>query len=242
MFKLVDTVQTKVSDLDLCKALIEVWFEQYKVVPSKSSIGIIVSQKKLETGDKYIWNFNIGNSKVGQDIPGQEIKYMMLKGVWEIENGKRVVYEPPNRQTWFRAFDSLTDGVRHHFDLLKNKRYKTAWEAVEKGDVVLFATRLKAAGYFTAPVQDYVNGMLAIYKNYDKSGNYEKALSEFQKSQEPPPLNPPIEITPQEPEMGELTPIEEPKVEPPKEPENKNGFMSVLFNFFTDFLKWFQRK
>lgn len=179
MFKLVATVQTAYSQFELCKALIQAWYNEYKALPSKQSVGIIISQNLIETGGKYFWNNNWGNVKVGNDDPNQVIEYMMLKNVWEISNGVKVMYQPPARQTWFRAFATLDEGVRFQFNLLQNGRYHQAWYAIEQGNLVAFAHELKIAGYYTAPEQDYINGMTTHYNNYNNSGNYEKALAEF---------------------------------------------------------------
>lgn len=182
MFNLVPTVQTTYSQLELCKGLIKVWYSEFNTVPSKASVGVILAQNAIETGGKYFWNNNLGNVKVGQDDPNNIIDYCMLRNVWEIENGKKVVYQPPARQTWFRSFPTLEDGIKFHLQLLRNNRYKVAWPAVESGDVALFARLLRQQGYYTASEKDYINGMMVHFNSYKTSGNYERAIAEFKQS------------------------------------------------------------
>lgn len=247
MLQLVPTVRTSFSDLQLCSALIKAWYDEYKSLPSKESIGVLVSQKKIETGSNYCWGWNIGNSKVGNDEPGKIIKYQMLRGTWEIINGKKVIFEPPHRATWFMAFDTLAEGIRHHFDLLKNKRYKIAWAAVEKGDVPLFAHLLRQQGYYTAPEKDYINGMMAHYSLYKNSGNYEKALATFiPTAVESPPLQPWVELDLTPPPMGELIVMkdaEDAKNIPQEDIESKgNAIARAIKNFTGTIALWLKPK
>lgn len=102
----------------------------------------------------------------------------MLANTWEIINGKKVVFQPPHPATWFRAFDNLDEGVTHHLDLLRNKRYKIAWSAVEQGDPGEFARLLKQAGYYTAPVEAYVNLIIQHFNKFMKTDTFEKTLEE----------------------------------------------------------------
>lgn len=254
MFKLVKTVQTVYSKKDFIKGLIEGWIDLYGTIPSKESIGVIYSQNMIETGGKYFWGNNVGNSKVGADDPNKVIEYQMLKNVWEIENGKRVVYQPPHRATWFRAFPTLREGVAHHFELLKNKRYKIAWAAVEKGDPSLFAHLLKKQGYYTAPEKDYVAGMNRFFKPYMKSNDYEYALAEIENIA--PPLEPWVTIDVPPVPMGELTVlaedlglspiqqgIEEAEQIPQKEVEKMGeDLLTKLMGFLGTAAQWFKPK
>lgn len=141
--KLVPTVQTKVTTPELIKGFVDGWIKAFNTVPSKESIGVLYAQNALESGEtKFMWNYNIGNVKV-KDEPGKIVEYMMLKGTWEIINGKKIIFEPPHPATWFMAFPTLVDGIAHHFSFLKNGRYKTAWAAIEAGQPAKFAHELK---------------------------------------------------------------------------------------------------
>lgn len=177
--KLVPTVRTTYSQADLIKAFVNAWFELYGEIPKKESIGVIFAQNALETGlTKSMWCNNIGNVKyVAKSTDDESIKYCMLANTWEIINGKKVIFQPPHPATWFRAFDTLKDGVVHHFEFLKNNRYKTAWVAVENGSPAEFAHLLKVKGYYTASEADYVKAMNYYFNSYMKSKDYENAIT-----------------------------------------------------------------
>lgn len=57
----------------------------------------------------------------------------------------------------FRAFKSLADGVRKHLEELRND-FPRAWASLATGNVVTFATDLRAEGYFTDPLEHYLHG------------------------------------------------------------------------------------
>lgn len=205
----VDTVKTKYSQIELCAALIGAWHELLGDIPSKASIGVIVAQHGIETGGgNFAWNNNLGNVKA-VDIPGQTIEYMALNGVWEIINGVRVNLPASNPGSWFRSFHDLHAGAVFHLGLLKNKRYASAWPAIESGNLVGFATIIRAHGYYTAPLKDYIAGMTRFYNPYMKSTDYEHALASLNLD-EAPPLQPWVTIDPEPAPMGELTVLPEP--------------------------------
>jgi hypothetical protein len=94
MLQLVETVRTTCTTKELIKAFCQGWFNIYKSPPNKKQIAVIYAQNALETGGTtYMWNWNIGNVKA-VDISGENIKYCMLKNVWEIYNGKKIIYQP----------------------------------------------------------------------------------------------------------------------------------------------------
>lgn len=232
MFKLVDTIQTSYTQKELCKAVVEAWKELFENIPIKASVGIVLSQHSIECGDKYFWNNNWGNAKVGVDDPNKTIEYIMLKNTWEIENGKKVVYQPPSRQTWFRSFPTLKDGVKFHLQLLKTGRYASSWAAIEAGDVAMFANLLKQHGYFTAPVQNYINGMNRFFLPFMRSLDYENTLDQINTA---PPLEPWVEINPEPGPTEDLTILPEPS--PPLVINNENVFDKVK-NVFNSVLLW----
>lgn len=173
----VPTKTTSFTILEYCKAAIKVWFSIYNAFPSKQSIGVLYSQLGVETGlSKNCYCYNLGNIKA-IDIPGETIKYCALKGVWEIVNGKRVTLTPDNPGSWFRAFDTLDEGMSFYINFLRNKRYKIAWAGVEGGDTLKFATLLKQQGYYTAPVNDYAKIMQYYFTRFMKDNTFELALS-----------------------------------------------------------------
>lgn len=179
--QLVPTVKTFYEIPDMIKGFVEGWKKQFGEFPQKKSIAIIYAQWAIETGQgKSCWNNNIGNvkyspSKISSN--DDHIKYMMLSNVWEIINGKKIIYNPPHKATWFRSFDSLSDGVAFHLDVLKNKRYKSAWSAIEMGSPVDFAHLLKVANYYTAPESDYVRAIALYFNKFMKDDTFEKVIA-----------------------------------------------------------------
>lgn len=177
MLKKMETVKTTCSKSELIKGFVDGWIKQFNQIPSKESIGVLYAQNSLETGGtKYMWNWNIGNVKA-VDKPGETVEYCVLNNVWEIINGKRIILSPNDPGSWFRSFPTLADGVAHHFNFLKNNRYKNAWTAVESGNPAAFAHLLKIAGYYTASETDYIKLMNSFFNSYMKSNDYENAIS-----------------------------------------------------------------
>lgn len=185
MLVLVPTVKTPITVSGFTKAFIEAWHNIYGFYPTKNSVAVVYGQWGVETGiGVFCWGNNIGNSKAVDDKdPNTVIKYQMLANTWEIINGKRVIFQPPSPVTWFRAFDTLAGGMEHHLSLLRNKRYKIAWEAVEKGDPILFSKLLKKQGYYTAPESDYIKLISYHFNKFMQMSVFEIALGEVQKEQ-----------------------------------------------------------
>lgn len=177
--RLVPTVRTSYKGVELIKGFIDGWIKQFNEIPTRETIGVLYAQNALETGGTvYMWNNNIGNVKfVPSANPANDSgDYMMLGNVWEIVNGKKIIYQPPHQATWFRAYPTLADGVAHHYDFLKNHRYAKAWTAVVAGKPADFAHLLKLAGYYTAPEADYVRNMNAYFNKFIKDKLYEQAI------------------------------------------------------------------
>lgn len=182
--QLVPTIKTQFSHQDLVKSLILVWRKLYGEIPNKKQIGVIFAQWSIETGQgKYCWNNNIGNVKYTPSKNTSEDdnkQYMMLNNVWEIIDGKKVIYQPPHAATWFRSFPSLDEGVEFHINFLKNKRYKTAWKAVEEGDPAKFAHLLKESNYYTAPESDYIKNMNFYFNRFMKDQMFDQVILQLQ--------------------------------------------------------------
>jgi hypothetical protein len=178
---LVPTIKTSYNGTEMIEGFVKGWFKQFNTVPKKESIGVIWSQNSIETGSTTsMWNNNIGNVKFvpssnPEDDNGKQ--YMMLDNVWEIISGKKIMYQPPHQETWFRAFPTLEDGVSFHLDFLKNHRYKNAWAAIEAGDPAQFAHLLKVAKYYTAPETDYINAMNSYFKKFMKDNAFENIVA-----------------------------------------------------------------
>lgn len=178
---LVEAKKTPVTIDLFVKSLIKVWYSMFEEYPKKESIGIIVAQWQLETGSgKSCWNYNLGNIKyVKKDGEDPNIKYHMLKGTWEIIGGKKVIFDPPHPASWFLAFDTAEDGMKHHLQFLAGKRWKLAWNAVLIGSPDEFAVKLKQQGYYTAPLEDYKKLVNLYFKAFMSKDIFEKMSEEI---------------------------------------------------------------
>jgi len=184
--KLVPTVRTQYTKPQLIQGFIEGWVQIYGQLPRKESIAIIYAQNAIETGGTAaMWNNNIGNIKyVPSSEPDRDLgsEYIMLKNVWEIVNGKKVIFQPPHPATWFRSFRTLADGIAYHYDFLRNRpRYKPAWGAVEIGDPALFSHLLRKGGYYTAPEAAYTKAVVAYFDRFMKDNTFDVVVQVLQK-------------------------------------------------------------
>ena len=181
---LVPTVRTTYTLEQMIEGFIRAWYRQFKVIPKKESVGVIWAQSAIETGTTTaMWNNNIGNIKFyASSNPDNDngIEYMMLKNVWEIINGQKVIFQPPHKETWFRSFKTLEEGIAFHLNFLKNKRYKSCWSAVEAGSPAQFASLLKKLGYYSAPEADYVKAMSWHFDKFMKDPTFEKVLNSIE--------------------------------------------------------------
>lgn len=192
----VPVTRTTFTLRDYCRAAIRAWKPLCGSWPSKASAGCLWAQYALETGKgAFCWNNNIGNVKwsAGHD-------YMMLNGTWEMVAGKRVVFTPPHRATWFNAYRSLDDAMYEHLRLLKERRYATSWPAIEDGNPEEFARQLRLRGYYTASLVDYARGLRAHFDAFMRGTSFEDATADLEASMnaetlpELPVLNTPLPL------------------------------------------------
>lgn len=133
---------------------------------TREAVGVLWAQYALETGrGSSCWCNNIGNLKVTRAQAEAGTPFFMLPGTWEIERGRRVVYEPPHEQTWFRWFASLAEAMAHHLVFLA-RRYAPAWDALRAGEPTEFAEKLKAFGYFTGDVGVYAASLRHLLREF----------------------------------------------------------------------------
>lgn len=153
-----------------CGALLDAWPDA-----TQAQAGVLWAQYALETGrGAACWNNNLGNVK---HVSGDGHDYVMLPSTWEIENGRRVVYQPPDPQTWFRAYDSLGAGMVEHLAFLR-RHYASAWAAVDAGDPALFASLLRAHGYYTGSEDDYRRALVALHAEFMAVAAWRQAVDE----------------------------------------------------------------
>lgn len=119
---------------------------------SRDSLLVLLSQWCLETGGgTSCHRWNLGNAK---HVRGDGHEWTMF-GCTEVLGGRVQRFEPPDPQTWFRAFSTLDEGAADYLGLLKH-RFAVAWPAVIAGDVGAFGHALKLAHYYTADEHAYV--------------------------------------------------------------------------------------
>jgi len=178
--------RTPIAMSDFARGLLRAWRAELGDLPSKQASGVLWAQYMIETGGAACWNWNIGNVKVTPAQVAAGVDWFDLPGTWEIINGVRttLVAGDPGRR--FRAYTSLDDAMVEHLKFLRNRRYKVAWPAVEAGDVMDFARRLKAAGYFTASAEDYGGGMMWHYRRWLGSTVYENERDAIEMLQDAP--------------------------------------------------------
>lgn len=188
--------RTPVTIRDYARAVIRAWRDMYRTLPTKAQVGILWAQYALETGKgPFCWNWNIANVKCTQAQAAAGVPYMMLAGTWEIEKGKKVIYQPPHPATWFRAYESLGEAMTAHLRLLRDGRYRSAWPAIEAGDPEAFAHKLKEGAdgkegtwddYYTAPVEHYVAAMRAYHKQWMNDRAFDDVIGEAIATMEAP--------------------------------------------------------
>ncbi len=123
---------------------------------------------------KSCYNYNVGNVKYDGK---SNVDYYKQTGVWEIINGKKVILDKENPGAWFRSFDSVEEGLKFHLDLLKNRKYKSAWKYVIAGDMSGFVKDLKSHKYFTASLESYLSATNSIFSKYKSQQLFERVLS-----------------------------------------------------------------
>ena len=169
----VNTFKTKPTKEDFVENLVFAYYDLFQKIPSKEVVCLIYAKFALETGyGDSCFNYNLGNIKQFDSNK----QYMMLNNVWEILDGKKVIFQPPHPQTWFRAYDNWRQGMRDYLELISSKRYSVAWEYLQKGNPAEYVLALKKAGYFTGSLEDYTKSVSSIFKQTMSSNNYDQSV------------------------------------------------------------------
>lgn len=185
MGQLIEAKKTVLSEGEAVYALREAWKKLYGEYPSNDSLALLYAQTALETGRwRSIWCYNFGNIKRSGDED-----YCMFR-CNEVINGKLEWFDPPHRQTWFRAYPSALDGAYDYICFLsQKKRYKSAWEAIKIGNPTLYSHNLKVAGYYTANETLYTKGVVSLTNEFKRKADKLLAWT-------PEPAEAPITIVP----------------------------------------------
>ncbi len=157
----VEKVATPVSTQEFLNALSQVFQQIENVRPDIKQLGMLYGQWALETNTgKSMFNNAVGNVKITDNQMNSGLKFFsQFTGDSGVLRPDGVIGEGVNH---FRAYDTLSDGIRSWLGLLKAPRYRAGWEALKNGDAVGFATGIARGGYVAEPSQDsYIKGVLS---------------------------------------------------------------------------------
>lgn len=148
----VEAQRTRASMPEIKTAIGRAYQSLYGRPPSKPMLDTLTAQAALETGrGESMFNYNFGGIK-GTSPTGETAHYKTR----EVVDGKSI-----HVVDGFRAYRSLEDGAKDFVALL-SRRYAPALERAEVGDVTGYAEKLRASGYYTAPVSEYSAGLTRI--------------------------------------------------------------------------------
>lgn len=140
----------------------------------QSAKKLVIAQFALESGWGYaraaVKGFNYGNITAGSTWAGP-ITYGQDKHCFG-EGGLCV----PIIQK-FRKYDSDGEAIMDYLAFLGGGRYAKSLAALKGGDLVQFATQLRADGYYTASVDVYVSGMRSAMSVIDAALNLGPAVA-----------------------------------------------------------------
>jgi len=156
--QLIAKVRTPLSMFDVCTAFSFAYTDLEGMLPRAECLAALVGQSGHETaGWRSLYCYAFGNAKATKSHSGH---YFQMR-CWEIENGKKVWYDPPHHQTNFQGFLDAPSGAKALFGLLR-RRYPQAWAAAQRGDIITMCDRLKFERapmmYFTGDLGYYIRG------------------------------------------------------------------------------------
>jgi hypothetical protein len=182
-------VRTPVSPEEYCQAL-ELAMGGDGKVP-EAMLAILMAHSALETARwASMWNNGPGNVKCGplrlglytcirlnEYLREHGERHLVWFSPWGREkngnsktvgelDGDRYEIPPGHPQTRMRAYETLAEGVTDKMQFLRTVRYASALSALSRGDAVAYVKALHAAGYFTANLQPYIDGVVSLAKSY----------------------------------------------------------------------------
>ena len=165
---------TKISKSDFISAAQNIWSSVFKdVAMNNTAIEVLFAQASLETGGfKYMYNYNLGNVKASTawSMSNKWTGYNCGENL----NGKNVKFSGEHPVCFFRAYDSLEDGMLSYLKLFGSEKYRSALLAATTGDTDAFVSELKEQGYFTGNTQAYSKAVKDIYNsNTNEASNEE---------------------------------------------------------------------
>jgi hypothetical protein len=151
--------------------------------PTREVLALALAKTALETAHwKSIYAWNFGNVKAGatyagnyccislNEVIGGKVVWFSPRGRLDRKGGVVVAEpfeDPPGHpQTRMRAYSSAAEGARAYVAFVASGRYAAAWKRLLAGDAVGYVTLLRQAGYFTAPLDDYIRGVVGLQRQF----------------------------------------------------------------------------
>jgi hypothetical protein len=104
------------------------------------------------------------------EVLNGQVVWFSPRGRLDRKGGKVVAEpfeDPPGHpQTRMRAYLTREDGALAYVAFVAGGRYASAWQHLLVGDAVGYVTELRAKGYFTAPLADYLKGVVALQREF----------------------------------------------------------------------------
>jgi hypothetical protein len=157
-------------------ALYEAWKMIYGVVPTVDQLALLWAQSALETARwKEINNNNFGNIKKKHAPNDDGHNFTMVatgEYIWNNSLKKSIWkwFTPPDPETHFRSYSTVTDGAKDYISLLNKKtRYAKVWAVIMRGgSPAEFSHELAVAGYYTAKEELYTKGVVSLTNEFKK--------------------------------------------------------------------------
>jgi hypothetical protein len=200
--------RTTVSIREMADAVRASWTDLVGAPPSFDALCLAIAHSALETGWwKEMWDYNLGNAKsdgkegdwcffpCGENLQNAEAKRYLANSpdLVFLAPGQNpdaaildVRFKPEHPMCRFRAFTSLAGGVRDHLAMLQHD-FAAAWPALTRGDTEGYVKALKAHGYFTAPLAQYMGSVVWCLDRVRR----ELTTPAGTTGEAPPPGNPP---------------------------------------------------
>lgn len=156
--------RTPASKEDFLSAIRQIWPQLFPEIElTEQGLNILWAHVALETGNlSSTMNYNLGNAKATPEAS--------RSGKWtgfpcgENLNGKSYKFTAKHPMCYFRAFDTLEEGVASYLSMMGNN-FRAALVEAMSGNVDEFANELKESGYYTADTDKYLKGLNSKLEN-----------------------------------------------------------------------------
>lgn len=238
----VDSVKTPLTEEEATYYLKTAWKNIYGEYPSVKSLALLWAQSLGETGRwKLLRCNNWGNIK--RRKKDKTLKWTSYEAGENLTiNGKfgHYMFYPYHPQTHFAAWDDPLSGAEYYIRFVsQRKRYKKAWAQVIKGDPIAYTKELKKAGYFTADLDHYIKGMVALTNEFKRKAD--KLMAWEPPQPEPEPIPEPEEPAESTEEIEPPAPVDEPSeptpnVVPVPDDDGKPGLLARILQIIMQIL------